>query len=238
MSESAYDIVTSYAGEGARLREAFFTDHTELVVDIARVAAVTLAKGGKVLLCGNGGSAADCQHLAAEFTNRFLMERPPLPAIALTTDTSALTAIGNDYGFDQVFVKQIQALGQAGDLLLAISTSGGSGNVIQALRAARQRGMLTVGLTGKGGGEMAALCDYLVRVPSTVTPLIQEIHAAVGHLVCRLVDHFLFEAVGELAPYLGTGATVHDRDVGADPQDLDEDPGAAFEDDIHLDARD
>jgi len=158
--------------------------------------------GKKVLLCGNGGSAADAQHLAAEFVNRFQLERPPLPAIALTTDTSILTAIGNDYGFEQAFLKQVQALGRKGDVLVAISTSGGSPNVLHALRAARAGGLVTVGLAGGNGGEMPPLCDYLFNVPHKRTALVQEVHIAVGHLLCELTDYFLFEAVAELAPYL------------------------------------
>ena len=130
------------------------------------------------------------------------MERPPLPALALTTDASILTAIGNDYGFDQIFQKQVQALGRKGDILVAVSTSGTSPNILNALRAARQREMITVGLSGQTGGDMAAYCDQMLLVPSKSTPLIQELHIAVGHLLCQLVDHYLFEAVMELQAYL------------------------------------
>jgi len=205
MSQEAIERVHAHSQEGIRLREAFFAAKAPLVVEIARVMAVSLARGGKILLCGNGGSAADCQHIAAEFVNRFKLERPPLPAIALTTDTSILTAIGNDYGFDQVYQKQVQALGRPGDVLVAISTSGGSPNVLAALRAAKEREMLTVGLTGQGGGAMLPMCDFPVLVPHKGTPLVQEIHIAVGHLLCELVDYYLFEAVSELTPYLNEG---------------------------------
>lgn len=202
MADTAKEMVLEHAEAGARLREAYFQSNATKVVDIARVLAITLARGGKILFCGNGGSAADAQHLAAEFVNRFLMERPPLPAIALTTDTSILTAIGNDYGFEQVFTKQVQALGQEGDILVGISTSGNSPNIVDAFRAARDRGVVTIGLTGQGGGEMATLSDHLMDVPHRHTPLIQEIHIAIGHLLCQLTDHFLFENVMELQPYL------------------------------------
>ena len=191
-----------HASAGLAARKAFFDTKGELVVEIARAMAVCLASGGKVMFCGNGGSAADSQHLAAEFTNRFKLERPPLPGLALTTDTSALTAIGNDYSFDEVFSKQLLALGRPGDILLGLSTSGTSSNVIRAMREARRNNIITVGLVGQTGGEMAAVSDFLVTVPSTDTPVIQEIHIAAGHMFCHLVDHFLFEAVSELTPFL------------------------------------
>jgi D-sedoheptulose 7-phosphate isomerase len=199
---SAVKLVLDHGVEGAALRQEFFASHAEKIVEIGRILAATLARGGKILFCGNGGSAADAQHLAAELVNRFQLERPPLPAIALTTDTSILTAVGNDYGFDQVFSKQIQALGVAGDALVALSTSGNSENIVLALRAAADKGVVSIGLTGAAGGEMAAFCDMLVRVPSNSTPLVQEVHIAIGHMLCRLVDYFLFEAVLELQPYI------------------------------------
>lgn len=202
MSEEARRIVIEHAEEGARLREAYFTANADRVVDAARRMAVTLAKGHKLLFCGNGGSAADAQHLAAEFVNRFQMERPPLPALALTTDTSIITAIGNDYSFDQIFEKQVQALGNAGDMLIGISTSGNSPNVVRAMLAARERGLTTMGLTGKGGGEMAGHCDLLFDVDHGRTALVQEVHITLGHLLCGLTDHFLFENVLGLQPWL------------------------------------
>ena len=145
-----------------------------------------------ILLCGNGGSAADAQHLAAEFVNRFLIDRRPLPAVALSTDTSILTAVGNDFGFELVFAKQVQALGRPGDVLMAMSTSGNSPNVLSALRAGRESGMITLGLTGEGGGKMRGMCDHLLAVPSSQTPLIQEVHITIGHLLCLLTDEILF----------------------------------------------
>ncbi|WP_285906297.1 D-sedoheptulose 7-phosphate isomerase [Pseudodesulfovibrio pelocollis] len=202
MSETALKKVMDHAAAGLEARKAFFDAKAELVVGIARAMAVCLANGGKVMFCGNGGSAADSQHLAAEFTNRFRLERPPLPGLALTTDTSALTAIANDYSFDEVFSKQVQALGRPGDMLVGLSTSGTSANVVRAMREARRNGISTVGLSGQSGGEMTAVSDYLLTVPSGDTAVIQEIHIAAGHMFCHLVDHFLFEAVAELTPFL------------------------------------
>lgn len=202
MPHEAKTMVLEHAQAGTRLREAFFAANADLVVDAGRTIAICLAKGGKILLCGNGGSAADAQHLAAEFVNRFVLNRPPLAAIALTTDTSALTAIGNDFGFEQIFSKQVEALGCPGDILLGISTSGSSPNVILALEAARERGLTTIGLSGRDGGRMARLCDILLNVPESTTFLVQEVHIAAGHLLCGLTDYFLFENALALAPYL------------------------------------
>ncbi|MCS6855220.1 MAG: SIS domain-containing protein, partial [Elioraea sp.] len=145
-----------------------------LVAEAASLVADALRAGGKLLLCGNGGSAADAQHWAGELVSRFAYDRPGLPAIALTTDTSILTAIGNDFGYERVFARQVEALGRPGDVFFALSTSGRSPNVLAALAAARARGLRTVGFTGAGGGEMASLCDVLLRVPHEATPRIQE----------------------------------------------------------------
>lgn len=177
-----------------------FLDHLEVaqaVMDsgileqIARIAAAikkALAAGHKVLFCGNGGSAADSQHLAAEFVGRFQKERRGLPAIALTVDTSILTAVGNDYGYDKVFARQVQALAQAGDVLIGISTSGNSANVVQAIELARSMGVYCAGMTASGGGKMAALCDECIAVPAKVTARAQEMHILIGHILCELVD--------------------------------------------------
>ncbi len=153
--------------------------------------ARSLSSGHKLLLCGNGGSAADSQHLAAEFTGRFVNDRKPLAAIALTTDTSALTCIGNDYGFDEVFSRQVMALGRPGDCLLAISTSGNSQNVIRAAEAARAAGLHTIGLLGRDGGKLLALCDVPIVVPSATTARIQEAHIFIGHALCAMVEEAL-----------------------------------------------
>lgn len=201
MSDDAVSLILDHARAGCALREAFFNQCAPHVALVARVMAVSLARGGKILFCGNGGSAADAQHLAAEFVNRFQLERPPLPALALTTDSSILTAIGNDYGFEQVFVKQVQALGSPGDVFVGISTSGNSQNVLAAMRAARDKGLVTVGLAGQNG-DIVPLSDHPLLVPHTVTALIQEVHITVGHLLCKLVDYYLFEAVMELKPFL------------------------------------
>lgn len=162
------------------------------IAEFAKRCAGALETGGKVMLAGNGGSAADAQHIAAEWVGRFKRERRPLPAIALTTDTSLLTAVANDYGFEEIFARQVQGLARPGDVFIGISTSGNSPNVLKALSACREMGVTTVGLTGAGGGKMAAQCDLLLTVPSTDTPRIQEAHILIGHIVCALVDELLF----------------------------------------------
>ena len=158
----------------------------------ARLAA-TFAAGGKLLLAGNGGSAADAQHLAAEFVGRLSRgeDRPALPAVALTTDTSALTAIGNDYGFARIFERQVEALGRPGDLLLGLSTSGSSENVLRAVARARERGLATLGLTGASGGLLGSACDLCIAVPSDVTQYVQEAHIMIGHILCDLTGQAL-----------------------------------------------
>lgn len=148
----------------------------------------SLQKGGKLMLCGNGGSAADSQHLAAEFTGRFSKDRPPIAAVALSTDTSALTCIGNDYSFNDIFSRQVQALGRAGDCLIAISTSGNSGNVLAAVTAAKSLGIKSIGLLGRDGGKLKAQCDVAIVVPSQVTARIQEAHILIGHSLCGAVE--------------------------------------------------
>lgn len=147
-----------------------------------------LRKGNKILLCGNGGSAADSQHLAAEFVGRFQKERKGLSAIALTVDTSILTAVGNDYGYEYVFSRQVEALAKPGDVLIGISTSGNSENVVQAIKLAKSMGVYTVGMTAIGGGKMAEICDQCIAVPVNVTARAQEMHILIGHIICELVD--------------------------------------------------
>ncbi|GGG41170.1 phosphoheptose isomerase [Caldovatus sediminis] len=154
----------------------------------AAACARAIAAGGKVLFCGNGGSAADAQHLAGELVSRFHYDRPGMAGLALTVDSSVLTAIGNDYGYEQVFARQVEALGRAGDVLVGISTSGRSPNVLRAMEAARRRDMTTIGLTGRDGGPMAALCDIELRMPSDSTPLVQQGHIVAGHVICALVE--------------------------------------------------
>jgi DnaA initiator-associating protein len=167
----------------------------EKIAKAGELLVTSLLNGGKVLTCGNGGSAGDAQHFSSEMLNRFERERPPLPAIALTTDMGTITAIGNDYSFNEIFSKQIKALGQAGDILLAFSTSGNSQNVIEAMRAALAKDMLIITCTGKDGGEMAGLMgenDVEIRVPSNSTARIQEVHLVIIHSLCDLIDSRLF----------------------------------------------
>lgn len=190
MSTSDIDRVSEAFLEASR-NFAALAGQAGAVAAAAGLAIEALRGGGKLLFCGNGGSAADCQHLAAELTGRYLKDRPPLPAVALTVDTSALTAIANDYSYDEVFARQVRALGRPGDLLVGISTSGNSRNVVAALRAARDGGLRTVGLTGARGGAMAELCDLCLCVPSTDTPRIQEMHIAAGHMMCELIENAL-----------------------------------------------
>ncbi len=183
----AFDIA-EYARRGADLRVRFFTENDAKLRAAAAAIARTLAAGGKLLAFGNGGSAADAQHLAGELVGRFIRERRALPAIALSTDTSVLTCIANDYGYEAVFARQIEALGQKGDIAWAISTSGKSPNVLAGVGAAKSRGMTVIGLVGRDGSLMAGGCDILFVVPAAETPLVQEIHTAILHMVCHLLD--------------------------------------------------
>ncbi len=180
--------------EAVRTLEAIASDSALLtVVDAVAAACVQSLRGGnKILFAGNGGSAADAQHLAGELVSRFAYDRPGLPAFALTTDTSVLTAIGNDYGYDRLFARQVEAVGTRGDVLFAISTSGRSPNVLGALAVARERGLVTVGMTGRSGGAMHGCCDHLLCVPSDSTPRIQEGHIALGHAICQIIESRIF----------------------------------------------
>jgi D-sedoheptulose 7-phosphate isomerase len=191
--ENIDDIIKRIFRESIQIKETFLRDNLERVARVVEVITDALKKGNKILLFGNGGSAADAQHIAGEFVNRFLIERPPLPAIALTTDTSVLTSIGNDYDFAEVFSKQIRALGQEGDIAWGFSTSGGSVNVIRAFEAAKKMGLVTIGFTGRDGGTVGMISDYHLNVPSNVTPRVQEVHIVVSHAICELVDWRLFQ---------------------------------------------
>jgi D-sedoheptulose 7-phosphate isomerase len=187
--------------ESVLLKSRFAAEQGDRVVAAARMLAGVFQAGGRVFLFGNGGSAADAQHLAAEFVNRFQVERPPLAAVALTTDTSILTAVANDYDFAQVFAKQLRALGRGGDLAVGLSTSGASANVVEGLKAARELGLGTLALSGGDGGPVARTADLALVVPSTDTPRIQEVHITIGHVLCDLVDFLLFpEKFGEKRP--------------------------------------
>jgi D-sedoheptulose 7-phosphate isomerase len=196
MADSFDEAIARYFRDSCEALERAARDPQlrQCLAAVAERIAGTFRAGGKVLLAGNGGSAADAQHIAAEFLSRFKLDRNPLPAIALTTDTSVLTAIGNDYGFADVFERQVRGLGRAGDVFIGISTSGRSANVLAALRAGREVGLTNVGFTGGDGGELRALCDFTVTAPSDDTALIQQIHLVAAHVLCLLVERDLFGA--------------------------------------------
>jgi D-sedoheptulose 7-phosphate isomerase len=187
-------FVTDYLKESLRALEVFVAsgDAHRTILTFADVVTDALSAGHKLLVAGNGGSAGDAQHIAGEFLSRLFFDRLPLPAIALTTDTSVLTAVGNDYGYEKVFERQILGLGQVGDVFLGISTSGQSPNVLRALEAARSKGLVTLGLTGSFAGPMGPLCDHIFCAPSSKTSIIQQIHITVAHLVCGLVEQRIF----------------------------------------------
>lgn len=193
MKSNSY--ISSALEEAQRIMTTMLEDVAlQAQLKAASLACITcLQAGGKILLAGNGGSAADAQHIAGEFVSRFMFDRPGLPAIALTTDTSILTAIGNDYGYEKLFERQIQAHGNEGDVFIGYSTSGKSPNILRAFDEAKRRGLICVGLTGNRGGPMRNLCNYLLEVPSASTPKIQEGHLVLGHILCGLVEYALFK---------------------------------------------
>jgi D-sedoheptulose 7-phosphate isomerase len=180
------------ARESIEAKRAFFDSHSDKVARAAEVIIDSIQSGGKVLIFGNGGSAADAQHIAAELVNRLNYDRPPIAAIALTTDTSILTSVGNDSSFDELFERQLRALGRAGDVAIAISTSGDSPNVLRAVDAARELGIKTVGLAGRSGGRLAAAVDVALVVEAESTQRIQETHITIGHILCELIEDQLF----------------------------------------------
>ena len=186
-------IIKEALRTSVKVKEDFISENISNLIFFAEKIALALTSDRKLLLCGNGGSAADAQHIAGEFVNRFMLERPPLPAIALTTDTSIITSIGNDYSFDEIFSKQVKAIGIEGDILLVISTSGKSANILSAVKAAKNLGIYTVGLTGDTGGKLVGLADMVLIVKNNTTPRIQETHILVGHIICELVDYILFQ---------------------------------------------
>ena len=190
MSQKSNDPIEDHLALSLAALERAVKDESLLAAarKIAEVITKTLRGGNKLLIVGNGGSAADAQHIAAEIVGRYKQDRPAYAAIALTTDTSALTAIANDYGFEQVFARQIAGLGRRGDALLALSTSGRSPNILAALTTARERGIVTIGMTGKRGERLSALCDHLLVAPSNDTPVIQQIHIAVAHGICEAIE--------------------------------------------------
>lgn len=178
--------------ESTEVKNRFLKENLTRLLDGVKLISHCFEMGNKLFFFGNGGSAADAQHLAAEFVNRYIMDRPPLPAIALTTDTSILTSVSNDFSFNEIFAKQLKALGREGDIAIGISTSGASLNILKAFEVAREIGMKTVALTGGDGGPLAKMADLSLIVPSSSTPRIQETHILIGHILCELVEHYLF----------------------------------------------
>ena len=192
--ESIEELIKNRLQESAKVKQKILAniETVKIIAKIAEAIVEAYRRGKKVILFGNGGSAGDAQHIAAEFVGKYYLERAPLPAIALTVNTSSLTAIGNDYSFAQVFAKQLEALGEAGDVAIGISTSGNSENVLEALRVAKTKGLITIGFTGEEGGKLKDVVDYCLHIPSNDTPRIQEGHITVGHIICEVVERELF----------------------------------------------
>ena len=187
------NIIKKILASSLEINDEFISENSSKIGMVAEKIASAFLGDRKLLICGNGGSAADAQHMAAEFVNRFQLERPPLPAMALTTDTSVITSIGNDYSFEDVFSKQVKALGIEGDVLLALSTSGNSKNVLSAVEVANKQGLYTVGMLGNKGGKLLAAVDMALIVKSDVTARVQEAHILAEHIICHLVDYILFQ---------------------------------------------
>lgn len=183
--------IATVVAESLEAKRRFFTERAADLVALADAIADRVRAGGKVLVFGNGGSAADAQHFAGELVGRFTKEGPPIPALALTTDSSIMTAVGNDYGYEHVFKRQLEAHARPLDIAVGISTSGNSKNVLEAMKVAKSRGLLTVGMTGEGGGQLAALVDHLFAAPSKETPRIQEVHHLMNHILCELLEERL-----------------------------------------------
>jgi len=186
------NIIQKRFKESTEVKNRFLKENLSRLLDVIKMISHCFEAGNKLFFFGNGGSAADAQHLAAEFVNRYIMDRPPLPAIALTTDTSILTSVSNDFSFSEVFAKQLKALGREGDVAVGISTSGTSPNIIKAFEVAKEMGMKTIALTGNDGGALTKIADFSLIVPSASTPRIQEVHILIGHILCELVEHYLF----------------------------------------------
>lgn len=187
------NIIKKILASSLKINDEFVRENSSKIGMVAEKIASAFLGDRKLLICGNGGSAADAQHMAAEFVNRFQLERPPLPAMALTTDTSVITSIGNDYSFEDVFSKQVKALGIEGDVLLALSTSGNSKNVLSAVEVANKQGLYTVGMLGNKGGKLSTAVDMALIVKSDVTARVQEAHILAEHIICHLVDYILFQ---------------------------------------------
>ena len=189
------NIILKRFKESSEVKTRFLKENLPRLLELVKLIAHAFEAGNKIFFFGNGGSAADAQHLAAEFVNRYIMDRPPLPAIALTTDTSILTSVSNDIAFKEIFAKQLRALGKEGDVAIGISTSGNSPNAVKAFEVAKEMGMKTVALTGNDGGVLAKMADLSLIVSSTSTPRIQEAHILIGHILCEMVEHQLFYKV-------------------------------------------
>ena len=192
--ENMKNFVTNQIKKSIEVKQQILEneDISETILKVGEVLVEVYKNGNKLLIAGNGGSAADAQHIAGELVSKFYFDRPALPAIALTTDTSIITAIGNDYGYEKLFSRQIEANGVKGDAFLGISTSGNSKNIIEGLKKAKEKGLITIGLTGESGGKMKNLCDYCICVPSNETPRIQESHILIGHILCSIIEEAIF----------------------------------------------
>ncbi|HBI22624.1 MAG TPA: phosphoheptose isomerase [Nitrospiraceae bacterium] len=186
------DKIRALFKESIKTKEAFISCYAGTIKEVSELIVSSFKKGNKLILMGNGGSSTDASHIAAEFVNRFQKDRPPLPAIALNTDMAVMTSIGNDYSFSLVFKRQMEVIAKEGDVVIAISTSGNSPNVLEAIKAAGKLGTITVGFTGGSGGKLASLVDYAFIVQSTVTPRIQEVHITLGHTICQIVEEMMF----------------------------------------------
>jgi D-sedoheptulose 7-phosphate isomerase len=192
------DVISREINDSIKVKQKILEDAALLhsIREVVDECVAAYSRGNRILLAGNGGSAADAQHIAAEFVSRYAFDRPGLAAIAFTTDTSILTAIGNDYGYEQIFRRQLEANGRKGDVFIGISTSGNSPNILTALQCAQELGVVAVGLTGQGGTKMQSFCDYCIKVPSMSTPRIQESHILLGHIICGLVEGAVFHGQG------------------------------------------
>jgi D-sedoheptulose 7-phosphate isomerase len=186
------NIILKRFKESSEVKTRFLKENLPKLLDVIKLISQTFEGGNKLFFFGNGGSAADAQHMAAEFVNRYIMNRPPLPAIALTTDTSILTSVSNDFAFSEIFAKQLRALGKERDVAIGITTTGNSPNIIKAFEVAKEMGMKTVAFTGNDGGTVGKMADFPLVVPSTSTPRIQEAHILIGHTLCEMVEHSLF----------------------------------------------
>ena len=194
MENLMQDFIGNQVKKSYEVKQGIYSDAElmELIQTVSQETVKAYENGCKTLIAGNGGSAADAQHIAGEFVSRFYFDRPGLASMALTTDTSILTAIGNDYGYEKLFSRQVQANGNKGDVFIGISTSGNSKNILEALKECKEKGIVTVGLTGASGGKMAELCDYCIKVPSNETPRVQEAHILIGHIICAVVEEEIF----------------------------------------------